>query len=349
LASYIGIKIANGEFYPILDTGRHKKRRLVLTTVHDGQNSVQIDLYRSAVKSIDKAEYIGTLVVEDIKAGEQGKASIELTVSSNEEGEAFAEARDLDNPDLSNAASMSFPLEPPEVNPSGGEINDVNPENYPLPVKDDNEPPESCRRVPLIIAGGIILLVIAFFAWFFIFNGKKVFTGSRAPEKNTSIPAGGPQAKAPARPENTGWDRPVEIIAPPVPEREPPPEITAPPALAGAVTPAIEAAPPAVGETLAKASAPPPLKTDAPAPVKKQSVPEAGPAVKRVPPVSTYKVPENIPKGGVTYKIRWGDTLWDISQAFYRTPYYYRFLARYNGIKNPNRLISGRIIRIPPR
>ncbi|MDR2097396.1 MAG: LysM peptidoglycan-binding domain-containing protein [Spirochaetaceae bacterium] len=37
-----------------------------------------------------------------------------------------------------------------------------------------------------------------------------------------------------------------------------------------------------------------------------------------------------------------------MSQAFYRTPWRYNYLARYNGIRNPDRIVSGRTIRIPP-
>lgn len=55
--------------------------------------------------------------------------------------------------------------------------------------------------------------------------------------------------------------------------------------------------------------------------------------------------PEKIPD--VRYKIKWGDTLWDICKAYYKNPWKYKFLARYNGIKNPDRIISGNIIYIP--
>jgi nucleoid-associated protein YgaU len=65
--------------------------------------------------------------------------------------------------------------------------------------------------------------------------------------------------------------------------------------------------------------------------------------------VASYKVPATIPKGGVPYKIRWGDTLWDISEAFYRDPWRYRRIARFNNIRNPDLIISGRTIRVPPK
>jgi nucleoid-associated protein YgaU len=65
--------------------------------------------------------------------------------------------------------------------------------------------------------------------------------------------------------------------------------------------------------------------------------------------VSSYNVPAVIPPEGAPYRIRWGDTLWDISEAFYRNPWLYPRIARFNNIRNPNRIISGTTIRIPPR
>ena len=49
----------------------------------------------------------------------------------------------------------------------------------------------------------------------------------------------------------------------------------------------------------------------------------------------------------ITYKIKWGDTLWDISAAYYKNPWRYKKIARYNGIKNPNHIVAGTFIKIP--
>ena len=59
------------------------------------------------------------------------------------------------------------------------------------------------------------------------------------------------------------------------------------------------------------------------------------------PPVAEEK-PKNI-----TYKIKWGDTLWDIADTYYKNPWKYKYIARYNGIKNPDYIISGTKIVIP--
>ncbi|MDR1373392.1 MAG: LysM peptidoglycan-binding domain-containing protein, partial [Treponema sp.] len=115
--------------------------------------------------------------------------------------------------------------------------------------------------------------------------------------------------------------------------------------------PVIEAPPP-------EAQAAEPAKTAAPAPAAPSLPPPAKPAVPAPPPVSrkrppapvaSYRVPVTIPPEGVTYKIRWGDTLWDISEAFYRNPWLYTRLVRVNNIRNPDLIISGDTLRIPPK
>ena len=49
----------------------------------------------------------------------------------------------------------------------------------------------------------------------------------------------------------------------------------------------------------------------------------------------------------ITYKIKWGDTLWDLAKTYYNNPWKYPKIAKYNGIKNPDHIISGTTIVIP--
>lgn len=63
-------------------------------------------------------------------------------------------------------------------------------------------------------------------------------------------------------------------------------------------------------------------------------------------------VPEPAPEpeqkpADIVYKIKWGDTLWDISEAYYKTPWKYPKIARYNNIRDPDYIISGTTISIP--
>ena len=62
----------------------------------------------------------------------------------------------------------------------------------------------------------------------------------------------------------------------------------------------------------------------------------------------TPKEPETKP-ADITYKIKWGDTLWDIADSYYKNPWNYKKIARYNNIKNPDYIISGTTITIPAK
>ncbi len=66
-----------------------------------------------------------------------------------------------------------------------------------------------------------------------------------------------------------------------------------------------------------------------------------------VTPVEPEPVKEKVK--GVEYKIKWGDTLWDIAGTYYKNPWLYREIAEYNNLENPDYIISGTIITIPPR
>jgi molecular chaperone DnaK (HSP70) len=110
VVSSIGIKTANGRFYPILAENIKAKKRLVLTTVHDSQHSVQLDLYRNTTEEMSDAQYIGTLVVNKIKSRRKGDPSVELIISIDENGAVTADARDLDNQKKGGHAHLSVSL-----------------------------------------------------------------------------------------------------------------------------------------------------------------------------------------------------------------------------------------------
>ena len=90
----IGIKIADGSFYPILDGDAKQKKRMILTTVKDGQESVQIDLYRGAGETLEDAQYIGSLMVENISPANKGEAEIELDLGIDQDGQLESVAMD---------------------------------------------------------------------------------------------------------------------------------------------------------------------------------------------------------------------------------------------------------------
>ena len=311
MAGTIGIKVADGSFYPITGENSPAKKRLVLTTVHDDQEGVRIDLYRSVSKSMLDAQYIGSLVVEDIRPRLKGEASIEMTISADEDGNIGAEAYDLDagggerhmlNVSLRTMDSRSSPDDFPDFD---SDARGVRPVRGVLPEVGGRGFPWGAMLVALLL----VLLGIAAM-WFFIL---------REPGANPLRSIWPATKQSAARPE------------PPARPVSPEPEIVAAPE----PSPAPLQEPP---------DAPPPVVIRAP-----DAPPEpAEPAAERERPDASRGSAAAIPPNGAVHRIRRGDTLWDISQAFYRDPLLYPRIAAFNGIANPNRIRVGDEIRIPP-
>ncbi|MCL2067695.1 MAG: Hsp70 family protein [Treponema sp.] len=298
----IGIKIANGEFYPIFEENSSVKKRMILTTVHDNQLSVQIDLYRSTTQTMTEAQYIGSLVIDKIKPKPRGEPSIEMVISSNANGDIIADAIDLDSTPGGEHQILSVSLKSLDEASRDIDLPDFELENnvepptglYKQTEKIKEKDSRSFPSLIVLLIGLVIILALAAL-WFFLYGGK---------EKVSSM-IGKPTTEQP----------PVETdqtLQEPAQQPEPPPVIQAP------------VSPPPVREE-------PPVRT------------------RPAPPVASYRVPATIPREGVPYTIRWGDTLWDISEAFYRNPWLYPRIARFNNIRNPDLIISGRTIRVPPR
>jgi hypothetical protein len=89
----IGIRLADGKFYPILEDGAASKKRLVVTTVKDDQPSVQIDVYRSTVGEAAD-DYVGSLVIENIPPRPSGEPDIRLELGLDDDGNLNALARE---------------------------------------------------------------------------------------------------------------------------------------------------------------------------------------------------------------------------------------------------------------
>ena len=352
MASMIGIKVANGEFYPILEENTAAKKRLVLTTAHDDQKSVQIDLYRNPSDVMQKAQYMGTVVVENLPQRAKGEPSIELDIFSTEVGVITAEAFDTD--DAENAEHHRLQVSLKSLKEKQDDVMDLPDFDLEFGQKDGspyykNDAPQKKlpkKILPLIIAAAVLLVVaVGLGLWFFVLKKDPNKTSDAAPPANTERTA--PPAT------------PVEPPPPP-PLVEPPLDETATGETAEGAAEAGDAEPPPatidpvapVAETVAPVQptaviVPPPAQPIKPVAPTSQA---AGASRKRAPaPVySAYKVPPTIPRDGMSYKLAWGDTLWDVCAAFYRNPWYYKWLARQNGIRDANRIESGRTIKIPP-
>jgi hypothetical protein len=184
----IGIKVADGKFYPILSENESAKKRIVLTTARDGQESVQIDLYRTATASMQDADFVGSLLVENIARTNKGEPSIELIVTSDEKsGRLSAKAVDLGRPDSADAPLLSVLL-----GPKGRGDNQSGSERYFTPGKKTANAKSVKKRTPLVIALIGLLCLAAGAVWYFRYGpGTGVLpTGAEAgQEADDGLPA----------------------------------------------------------------------------------------------------------------------------------------------------------------
>jgi nucleoid-associated protein YgaU len=317
MSNKIGIKLADGEFYPVLEDGRASRKRLVVTTVQDGQPSVQIDLYRGEGRTVADASYIGSLVVEGIPTMPKGEPDIRMDLGLAEDGTLTAFAQEA-----ATGASQSLKVslealseeekyEIPDFEFSKEEAQekaDFSDEDFAgtdsLPSEADSaqllndvrtdaetekgKPKGKTLTVALIVLGILVLLaLLGFLAWKF------------------AIPA------LAAKPEAAPFAAVQSAPAPQSAKIEPP-------------APAPEAAP-----------APVQAAESAPA--------EVAPAPEAPKKAVTFRKP------GVTYKVKWGDTLWDLSYSFYRNPWIFVRIAKANKIKNPDLIICGAKLWIPAK
>ena len=90
----IGIKLADGSFYPILEEGSVEKKDLEVTTVKDNQTKVQIDLYRSETNSMDDAEYVDSLEITHLKPHPNGEPTFSLELNLDSDNHLHAQMKD---------------------------------------------------------------------------------------------------------------------------------------------------------------------------------------------------------------------------------------------------------------
>ena len=323
----IGIKTADGSFYPILEKDSRKWKRLILTTVRDGQTNAQIDLYEGENITVESAKYVGSLLIENIAPAAAGESEIELDVGIEKDGRLSARAEDLSSgesqnlsvslesltedtiydvpefefgDDFDSASDLDTGLEDELSDEVAERYDEEDEEEYAGPAGEYDTAP---RRRPLLLAFFIIVGIAAIAALaIFLFN---LFEGPKIPplEARKESQAVVAAENAPAL---ESGDRENQVEAE-----------------------SSEAVSISQTESATQTAA-----RDGP----------AGAVAAGVSPSTSVESAD-----GVWYSIRRGDTLWDISWNFYRTPWHYGRIAEKNSIRNPDLIFAGTKIFIPEK
>jgi nucleoid-associated protein YgaU len=331
----IGIKLADGSFYPIIEEDFTGRKRLVVTTARDNQDSVQIDLFRGSGERADQANYLGSLMIENIRPAPKKEPEIELQLGLDPDGTLEAVASDpvtgekqSISVNLSSLRGAETPAEEleemeaetqaarPEVKSAVYEEPTLAGESYPIGATDRRKTRREPRKpgalavVGFVILGLVVVAGAAYLAW-------KLVDGARIPRL-----FGGTVQK-------------LESVGQPEPSPEEAPSVAAAQPSAGAPS-ALPAEPAAKAEP------------GAPAEPGAQAQPAAAkPAARAQPPAE--RVAEPASAEGIWYRIVWGDTLWDLAGTYYRNPWLYPRLAKANKIANPDLIIAGHRLFIPKK
>lgn len=446
----IGIKLADGSFYPVLEDNTPSEKKLELTTAHNNQTKVMVDLYRSATCSMDDAEYVDSLQIENLVARPNGEADIKFTISLDEDNQLSAKIVDSETGNESNTTItlVSRTLEERLVTDEYG-INDSNSNKAGAlaagavaaggllaaaaamreKVKDETEVEEE----PVVenVDDGVPFgdetlveeaaveesvsneeisadetIIDETFADEALADDTITEDNSGLPDMDFDIPDDTTETETPEMPDDffntddldnteerqeTMKDPTFDSVSPAAgglnfdglydeeTERGTPAENGADEVKKKTKVPVIICIICAIiciiatllilfiipskynlitkkhakeaGTTVAIEEPAPeaePILEPEPEPVVPEAkedeiiiIEKAEEVVPAQPPVAEEK-PKNI-----TYKIKWGDTLWDIADTYYKNPWKYKYIARYNGIKNPDYIISGTKIVIP--
>lgn len=379
MSTAVGIKLADGSFYPILYKDASEKKLLELTTVNDGQTTVQIDLYRSQTGSMEDAEYIDTLKIEGLVPHPSGEPSLHLDVSLDEDKTLSAEVLDPETGQKQNVSvSMIMRSEAERELPPDFTLSERSPAVIPIPPVEQNNTAENTwdRDLQVETDSADPLnqkldeeelpdfseddFVVPDFE-----KNNTLNIGNLLEDAEFDLPSPQRDEFADAAPpfihaanSETGsfeglFDDPshyekkdksqvgftvVCIIC----------AIICLAALAGIflLVPSRFALPPQ--QQTAAVSEPESQESD---PALRYPPRENEIVVAPTPDIAPRPVPqpETPAQEGVQYRIKWGDTLWDLAAAYYKNPWRYPEIAQANNIANPDYIISGTYIIIPVR
>ncbi len=201
----IGIKLADGSFYPIIGDDKPTEKSLELTTVHNNQTKIMVDLYRSEACKMNDAEYIDSLQIENLVAHPNGEPDITFTLSIDENKALSAKIQDTETGNQSSiAVNLPAPSDADPVIPSAEDsVFDTN----------TDEPPALAEDGVQILkeSAGPGLLATA-----------EALLNQEEDEAPAEGPADEPQAEAIEEPATESVEEPAFEL----PEEEPAPEAT---------------------------------------------------------------------------------------------------------------------------
>lgn len=329
----IGIKLADGSFFPVMEEGNPETKNLNLTTANNNQTCVMVDLFRSESGTMDDAEYIDTLKIENLNEHPNGEPSLSFSITLDEDNQLKA---NISDPETGARSDSTIPLisrTPEELEiPDDYTITESNnfdidstiadetiSDDFNLDLTEEDSDPE-----PIFIPSGS--------------SDDNPLNFQGLYDKETEMgDSAYHEENLPKKSKISVW---ICISC----------------AIICILATLILLLFIPISSNIKKNRANAAAKDDNSVAIVEQEtneIPKAPDAkeneilvikdAQTVEPAVTQKVQTS----NVQYKIKWGDTLWDIAETYYKNPWKYKKISNFNGIKNPDHIISGTVITIP--
>ena len=353
----IGIRVADGSFFPILEDTDAGHKKLVVTTVRDHQTAVRLAFYRQDSGQAENA-YLGTLSLEEIEAAPKGEPDVEVHLGLDDNS-LNAMARDVLTGDTQ---SLSVSLDPDQ-------------DQFDIP-EFDFDADQSASGTALAPPDGDLGDLGDFEDQDFDVESAQVAVKTPTDQMPADLPEGEFPADGFDEEEDLADEGAASLTGATYPLGAQDAEGTHPERrkrsralLVGFVTLGLvvivavayliyraiagPSLPPLTADALAAmhgAQAATAATAGASEPAQISETPPAQPPVSSPPPATAVVVQPTAPAGtvrGLWYTLRWGDTLWDLAATFYRNPWLYPILASANDIPNPDLIYAGARLFVP--
>lgn len=320
------LRLGNDRYLPLLDLDRPVQVTRLFTTLADGQRKAIFHFhFRKRVGG--DWQPVGRIEWDELPPSRAGEPTLELRLVPGRAGSLLLRLRERT---LGEARSyrLRLPVVPPEVlSEATPELS--RPKSAPEPSR-PLRPPEVLPRIHSLpdspaaarrkIRRRRVTIGLALAAVLLLAIGA-VLVIQTIPSKETHT-VEAPAASAAKAPQ------------------EPAPEVPAAPSVEPEGTAAAEGEPEAAdGVSGATPREPAAQPSNAEPPLE-----AAAPPAKPAPGTKPAGEPEPL-----SYRVQWGDTLWQITEQYYGNPYLYSLLAGENAIVDPDLIIPGTELRLPPR
>jgi hypothetical protein len=108
----LGIKLADGTFFPVMEEDAKARKRLVLSAASSGQNHIKVEVYRGYGEGLEMPTQVGVLVLDPDQDNSEGE--IELFLEAKGDGNISATANHVGAESLQTFSKSLDPLPPME-------------------------------------------------------------------------------------------------------------------------------------------------------------------------------------------------------------------------------------------